>query len=201
MVSSIGSGSNPLQQTLSQLFAKKDSNADGKLDKNEIQSLLDTLQSNSTGSTSSSLTADKVISAFDTDGDGEVSGTEFDAKFKKLAENLQSNLISAQENAQAGAPPAGVQGSGHHHHHGGKKVDGSDDDSDSDTSLLDLLDTTDDDSDSSTSTAQTADSSAGDLVQTFLSRLKQYSQTQQYAQTQDAFGLNALPGSSISASA
>src|SRR3546814_9366869 len=29
------------------------------------------------------------------------------------------------------------------HHHGGKKVDGSDDDSDSDTSLLDLLDTTD----------------------------------------------------------
>src|SRR3546814_15654492 len=69
------------------------------------------------------------------------------------------------------------------------------------SSLLDLLDTTDDASDSSTSTAQTADSSAGDLVQTFLSRLKQYSQTQQYAQTQDAFGLNALPGSSISASA
>src|SRR3546814_420712 len=136
-ICSIGSGANPLQQTLSQLFAKKDSNADGKLDKNEIQSLLDTLQSNSTGSTSSSLTADKVISAFDTDGDGEVSGTEFDAKFKKLAENLQSNLISAQENAQAGTPPAGVQGGGHHHHHGGKKVDGSDDDSDSDTSLLD----------------------------------------------------------------
>src|SRR3546814_14571720 len=60
-ICSIGSGANPLQQTLSQLFAKKDSNADGKLDKNEIQSLLDTLQSNSTGSTSSSLTADKVI--------------------------------------------------------------------------------------------------------------------------------------------
>lgn len=196
MVSSIGSGTNPLQQTLSQLFAKKDSNADGKLDKNEIQSLLDTLQSNGTGSTSSSLTADKVLSAFDTDGDGEVSGAEFDAKFKKLAENLQSNLISAQENAQAGTPPAGVQGGGHHHH-GGKKVDGSD--GDSDTSLLDLLDDTDDDSDTSTSTAQADGSSAGDLVQTFLSRLKQYSQTQQYAQTQDAFGLNALPGASVSA--
>lgn len=199
MVSSIGSGTNPLQQTLSQLFAKKDSNADGKLDKNEIQSLLDTLQSSSAGSSSSSVTPDKVISAFDTDGDGEVSGAEFDAKFKKLAENLQSNLIAAQENAQAGTPPAGVQGGGHHHHHGGKKVDGSD--NDSDTSLLDLLDDTDDDSDSDTSTTQTADSSAGDLVQTFLSRLKQYSQTQQYAQTQDAFGLNTLPGSSISASA
>src|SRR3546814_7598715 len=43
------------------------------------------------------------------------------AKFKKLAENLQSNLISAQENAQAGTPPAGVQGGGHHHHHGDRK--------------------------------------------------------------------------------
>jgi len=40
MVSSIGSGSNPLQQVMQQLFVKNDSNADGKLDSSEISSLL-----------------------------------------------------------------------------------------------------------------------------------------------------------------
>ena len=200
MVSSIG-GYNPLQHALSQLFAKNDSNADGNLDSGEIQSLLDTLQGGDASGSSGSLTADNVISAFDTNGDGQVSQAEFDAKFQKLAGGLQGSLISAQESAQTGGP-GGVQGGGHHHHHHGGKVDG-------DSSLLDLLDGTDDSTDASTTqtadasttSGSTADSSStdasgNDLLQTLLSQLGQY------AQTQEAFGFaTAQPGFALSETA
>jgi hypothetical protein len=180
MVSSIGSSYNPLQQLLSQLVSKNDSNADGKLDGTEMQSLLGTLQANGTGS---GLTADQVIGAFDTDGDGAVSGAEFDAKFRKLTDGLQGNLLALQEDGQTAAAPSGPQGAGHRHghHHGGGKPE------DSESVLSNLLDISDQDSDAADDTAD----SSGDLVQSFLARLNPYAQGSATGQ----------PGSSLSESA
>lgn len=90
-----------LQQAMRQLFAKSDENVDGKLDSGEITSVLDTLGASSDDN---SLTSDKVIEAFDSDGNGQVTGTEFDAGFRKLAENMQGTMIAMQEGAGAERP-------------------------------------------------------------------------------------------------
>lgn len=177
MVSSISSagvsGYNPLQQAMRQLFAKSDENVDGKLDSGEISSLLDTLGASS--GSDSSLTSDKVIEAFDSDGDGQVTGTEFDAGFKKLAENMQGAMIAMQEGAGAErpkgpppGPPPGVSAA----------TSDEDDDEDSTTvsDLLKLLESYSSKEDEET--ASTDESSTDALLQTFLSQLEQYAQTQ-----------------------
>jgi hypothetical protein len=191
MVSSIGS--NPLQQLLGQLITKKDANGDGKLDGGEIQSLLDTLQGGSgTSSATGGTAANQVVAALDTDGDGAVSGSEFDAGFKKLAQDVQGSLLSLQEDGAAQGNAAGVQGAGHHrHHHGGHGGDalsqllGTSDDSDDSTS--DVA-TTDADADSD---GATSDATSRNLLQ----------QLRQYALTQGIFAPSAQPGGAVSASA
>ena len=167
-IGGVGSGTNPLQQAMRQLFSKSDANTDGKLDTSEISSLLDTLQS---GSSDSSLTSDGIVSAFDTDGDGAVSGSEFDAGFKKLGEQMHSTMLAMQESGQMPSPPPGPPP-------GMSGDSASDDDEDGETStvttLLDLLQ-----SYSSEETEDTASSSDTDtLLQTFLSQLEQYARQQ-----------------------
>jgi len=177
MVSSISagmSGTNPLQQAMRQLFAKNDENVDGKLDSGEISSLLETLGASSGDS---SLTSDKVIEAFDSDGDGQVTGTEFDAGFKKLAENMQGTMIAMQEGAGTERP----QGA-----HGGRPQGGpppgasSEDDEDSSTvsDLLKLLESYSSQTGEEDETASTDETSTDALLQTFLSQLEKYAQTQ-----------------------
>ncbi|MCW0232517.1 MAG: EF-hand domain-containing protein [Ferrovibrio sp.] len=172
-IGGVGSGTNPLQQAMRQLFSKSDANTDGKLDTSEISSLLDTLQS---GSSDSSLTSDGIVSAFDTDGDGAVSGSEFDAGFKKLGEQMHSTMLAMQESGQMPSPPPGPPP-------GMSGDSASDDDEDDDTStvatLLDLLQSysseeTEDTASSSDSTTTTTDT----LLQTFLGQLEQYARQQ-----------------------
>lgn len=181
-IDSIGSsGYNPLQQVMRQLFSKSDANTDGKLDTSEISSLLDTLQ---TSSSDSSLTSDKVASAFDTDGDGAVSGSEFDAGFKKLAEDMQSTMIALQESGQMPPPPSSPPPS-----MSGSSSD--EDESDDSTTVSDLLELLE--SYSSEDTEETASSNAANttdsLLQTFLSQLETYARTQGY-QSQSGNGVS-----------
>jgi hypothetical protein len=174
-ISSVGSsGCNPLQQAMSQLFSKSDANTDGKLDTSEISSLLDALNETS-ASSDSGLTADKVVSAFDTDGDGSVSGSEFDAGFKKLGEQMQSTLIAMQEDGQRPPPPPGGMGS--------PPPGASDDDEEDDSStstvsdLMKLLESYS----SSDDTEETASTGEEDtLAQLFLSQLEKYAKAQDY---------------------
>jgi len=175
MVSSIGtgmSGTNPLQQAMRQLFAKSDENVDGKLDSGEITSLLDTLK---TSSSDSSLTSEKVIEAFDSDGDGQVTGTEFDAGFKKLAESMQGTMIAMQEGAgtdRPKGPPPGPPTSA-------SSEDDEDEDSSTVTDLLKLLESYSSQQDEEDETASTDETSTDTLLQTFLSQLEQYAKTQE----------------------
>jgi len=181
-MSSIGgvgaSGTNPLQQAMQKLFAKSDANTDGKLDTSEIDSLLETIKGGSDGS-DRGLTAQGIVSAFDTDGDGAVSGSEFDAGFKKLADSMQGSMIAMQESS-------GGQKAHHAHggHHGPKPPEASNDDDDDDSTdddLLKLLEAT------STDTATTAGSDGTDtagtasgLAQSLLSQLEKYAKSQTF---------------------
>lgn len=178
MVSSINagmSGTNPLQQAMRQLFAKNDENVDGKLDSSEISSLLNAL--GTTSDSDSSLTADRVIEAFDSDGDGQVTGSEFDSGFKKLAESMQGTMIAMQEGAgrPMGPPPGPPPGQ--------SSEEDEEDDSTTVSDLMKLLESysqQDEDETASTEEASSTDS----LLQTFLSQLEQYAQNQSLAQEQ-----------------
>lgn len=182
-IGSIGSsGCNPLQQAMQQLFSKSDANTDGKLDTGEISSMLDALQevSSTSSSSDSSLTADSVVSAFDTDGDGAVSGSEFDAGFKKLGEQMQSAMIAMQESGQrpSGPPPGMGSGSG--------SSDDEDDDSSTSTvtdlmKLLESYSSATDETASADEDNSTTASSTDTLLQTFLSQLEKYAKTQESA--------------------
>lgn len=186
MVSSISagmSGTNSLQQAMRQLFAKSDENVDGKLDSGEIGSLLDTL--GATSGSDSGLTSDKVISAFDSDGDGQVTGTEFDAGFKKLAENMQGAMIALQEGAgKPKDPPPGPPPS----------QSSEEDDDEDDSVVSDLMKLLESYS-SQDETAATDETSTDSLLQTFLSQLEQYAKTQEqrfgYRNTESSVSVSA----------
>jgi hypothetical protein len=188
-MSSIGSvgpsGYNPLQQAMQQLFSKSDANTDGKLDTGEISSMLDALQEvSSTSSSDSGLTADKVVSAFDSDGDGAVSGSEFDAGFKKLGEQMQGTMIAMQEGGgqmPPPPPPAGMAGPPA----GMSSASEDDEDDDSSTSTVsDLMELLESYSSQTEETASTDEDSTTDtLLQTFLSQLEKYAKNQDYQST------------------
>jgi hypothetical protein len=176
-IGSIGSsGCNPLQQAMRQLFSKSDANTDGKLDTSEISSLLDTLQTDATSS-DSSLTSDSIVTAFDTDGDGSVSGSEFDAGFKKLGEQMQGTMIAMQEDGQMPPPPPGPPP-------GMSSTSDDDDDDDSTTTVSDLMKLLESYSSQTEETASADDSTTTDstdtLLQTFLSQLEKYAKTQDF---------------------
>ncbi|WP_374303948.1 EF-hand domain-containing protein [Ferrovibrio sp.] len=178
MVSSIGSGSNPLQQVMQQLFVKNDSNADGKLDSSEISSLLETLQG--TSDASSGLAADDVIAAFDSDGDGNVTSTEFDSGFQKMAENMQAGLIAAQEGSQMPPPPPGPPpGEPSRGSLGAASEEDGEDDTTVST-LLDLLEQYSSTSESKEASASSDETSTDSLVQSFLAQLEKYARSQDY---------------------
>lgn len=175
MISGISSGTNPLQQAMQQLFSKNDSNADGKLDTSEISSLLETLQG--TSDSTSGLSADDVIAAFDSDGDGNVTSTEFDSGFQNMATSMQAELIAAQESGQMpppphgpppGAPPASAS---------------SEEDDEEDTTistLVDLLEQYSSASESEEASASNGETSTDTLVQSFLAQLEKYARSQDY---------------------
>jgi hypothetical protein len=177
-IGSIGStGCNPLQQAMRQLFSKSDANTDGKLDTSEISSLLDTLQ---TGSSDSSLTSDNVVSAFDTDGDGAVSGSEFDAGFKKLGEDMQGTMIALQESGQMPPPPPPGPPPGMD-----SAASSDDDEDDSSTTVSDLLKlletySSEDSEETASTDAGSTSSTTDSLLQTFLSQLETYARAQDY---------------------
>jgi hypothetical protein len=153
------------------LFAKSDENVDGKLDSGEISALLDTLGTAS--GSDNGLTSDKVIAAFDSDDDGQVTGTEFDAGFKKLAENMQGAMIALQEGAgKPKGPPPGPPPS-----QSSEDEDEEDEDGTTVSDLMKLLESysSRQDEDEAASTDETSTDS---LLQTFLSQLEKYAQTQ-----------------------
>jgi len=189
---SIGSsGCNPLQQAMRQLFSKSDANTDGKLDTSEISSMLDALQeTSSTSSSDSSLTADSVVSAFDTDGDGSVSGSEFDAGFKKLGDQMQSTMIAMQEGSgqMSPPPPPGGMGGPPPGMSSSSEDDEDDESTTSSTSststvadLMKLLESYSSNQTDETASADedsTTASSSDTLLQTFLSQLEKYAKNQ-----------------------
>jgi len=187
-IGGVGSGTNPLQQAMRQLFSKSDANVDGKLDTSEISSLLDSLQ---TSSSDSSLTSDSVVSAFDTDGDGAVSGSEFDAGFKKLGEQMHSTMLAMQENGQMPPPPSGPPPG----MSGGSSSDADeDDDSTTVASLLDLLQSYSSEETEDTASADDTTTTTDTLLQTFLSQLEKYAKAQdhQYGQRSQSSGSVSL---------
>lgn len=177
-IGSIGSsGCNPLQQAMQKLFSKSDANTDGKLDTSEIDSLLETLQSSSSDS---SLTSDSIVSAFDTDGDGAVTGSEFDAGFKKIGDEMQSAMLAMQESGQMPPPPAGPPPGA-----SSDSSTSSDDDDDDTTTVSDLMKLLEsyssNDSEETASTDDSTDTTTTDtLLQSFLSQLEKYAKTQSY---------------------
>ncbi len=189
-IGGVGSGTNPLQQAMRQLFSKSDANVDGKLDTSEISSLLDSLQ---TSSSDSSLTSDSVVSAFDTDGDGAVSGSEFDAGFKKLGEQMHSTMLAMQENGQMPPPPSGPPPG-----MSGDSSSDADEDDDSTTvaSLLDLLQSYSSEETEDTASADDTTTTTDTLLQTFLSQLEKYAKAQDYP-----YGQRSQSSGSVSLSA
>jgi Ca2+-binding EF-hand superfamily protein len=89
MISSIGSSTNTYQTQMAQMrqnmFNRIDTNGDGKHDKDELAAMV-------ANGPSGGPSADEIISAFDTDGDGAISESEF-------------NTVQDQQTQGAGGPP------------------------------------------------------------------------------------------------
>jgi Ca2+-binding EF-hand superfamily protein len=83
-----------------QLFSKLDANGDNSIDAAEIKSLTDYLGEKS-GTT---IDADALVKAIDSDGDGNISSTELTDNVQSLFDNLRGQLMSATQGA-ASAPP------------------------------------------------------------------------------------------------
>lgn len=127
------------------------------------------------GSTSG-LSADDVIAAFDSDGDGSVAGTEFDSGFQAMATSMQAELIAAQESGQMQAPPGPPPGPP-------PASASSEEDDEEDTTvstLLDLLEQYSSTSESDEASAWSEETSADSLVQSFLAQLEKYARSQDY---------------------
>jgi Ca2+-binding EF-hand superfamily protein len=91
--------SSKLQQ---KLLEKIDSNSDGSIDKTELSSFMEYVDSK-TGSTGSDV--DAVFKSLDADSDGSVSSDEFAANSDSLIDQLRDQLRSAQMGSGARPPP------------------------------------------------------------------------------------------------
>jgi Ca2+-binding EF-hand superfamily protein len=98
-----------------ELFSKVDSNGDGAVSKTELQSLLDKFAADSTGSASSSSgttsssstssTTSDLFAKLDTNGDGSLSQTEFDAARNQGSDQATPTSAAGHGPHGAGGPP------------------------------------------------------------------------------------------------
>lgn len=83
----------------SDLFSKLDTKGQGYLEKSDLESALSSVSS---GSGSSSATADQVFSALDSNGDGKVTQDEMSSSLQKLSEQLNSQFDQSRMSGAMG---------------------------------------------------------------------------------------------------
>lgn len=94
------------------LFAKLDAGGQGYIEKSDLQSAFDKISSSSEKSSS----VDELFTKLDTDSDGKVTKSEFTDTLKKVAEELDNQLMSSRMRGgmpgggMGGMPPAGMGG-------------------------------------------------------------------------------------------
>lgn len=99
------SGINQASQMASLLFSKLDTKSQGYLEKSDLTSAFSQIAS-TTGSSSSTTSADDVFSALDTNSDGKVTKDEFASVLAKLQESVSSQYGGGQMQGAGGmAPP------------------------------------------------------------------------------------------------
>ena len=162
-----------LKQMRQKMFEQTDSNSDGSIDETELAAQLEKGQS-AQGTGKQGPTAAQMLSDFDSDGDGAISSTEFDAGFKKLDEQMQSQMAEMQQAMGQMPPPPPPGGMG-----GYASTDDEDEDSISSTGtdlvsqlLAALEDDEDDTSSSSSSTASSSSDDSSSFTQTLLDAFK-----------------------------
>lgn len=164
-----------LKQMRQKMFEQTDSNSDGSIDETELAAQLEKGQG-AQGAGKQGPTAAQMLSDFDSDGDGAISSTEFDAGFKKLDEQMQSQMAEMQAQMQGMGqmpppPPSGM---------GGYASTDEDEDSLSSTGtgtdlvsqLLAALDDDEDDTSSSSASNTSASSDSSSFTQTLLDAFK-----------------------------
>ncbi|MBX3456203.1 EF-hand domain-containing protein [Ferrovibrio sp.] len=177
MVSSVSASgismADMLKQMRQKMFEQTDTNSDGSVDETELAAQLEKGQAAGKGPQSAQApSASQMLADFDSDGDGKISSTEFDAGFKKLDEQMQASMAEMQAQGMGQMPPpppppGGMMGG----------YASSDEDSGTDlvSQLLSALDDDDDDDSSSTSSLLSSSdtaSSSSDFTQTLLDAFK-----------------------------
>jgi hypothetical protein len=112
-ISSVGPGSSQQYQSLT--FASADTDQSDSLSLDEFSAIGQNLPAGNGGPDSAGI--QKLFSAIDTDGDGQISKAEGKTAFDKLSTAMQGRLLDAQEKSGASAP-AGADAPAAHRHHG-----------------------------------------------------------------------------------
>lgn len=175
MISSVSSSSvsmtDLLKQMRQKMFEETDTNSDGSVDATELAAQLEKGQAaQGTGQAKQGPTAAQMLSDFDSDGDGKISSTEFDAGFKKLDEQMQSQMAEMQASGQMPPPPPPPPGG-----MGGYSSSSEDEDEGGVDLVSQLLSALEDDEDDASSTSSSTASSSSDssgFAQTLLDAFK-----------------------------
>ncbi len=169
MISSVSASSvsmtDLLKQMRQKMFEETDTNSDGSVDETELAAQLEKGQASQA---KQGPTAAQMLSDFDSDGDGKISSTEFDAGFKKLDEQMQSRMAEMQASGQMPPPPppggmGGYSSSSEEEEESGVDLV---------SQLLSALEDDEDDASSSSSSTASSSSDSSGFAQTLLDAFK-----------------------------